>query len=512
MNRYEELEILPKENPAILDQEYHILLIEDDIDLASMVIEYFELHEKFIVEAAHTVGELWKSLTVSEYDLLILDYQLPDDNGLDALLELRKRGYTLPVIMITGLGDERVAVQAIRNGAFNYLVKERNFLELLPSMIEQAIQDHQIKEKINQIQEQIWYQALLLSNVQDAIVVWDADGKIMYWNHAAENLFGKKEEDQIGKRVESNYFGLFLPRVTIPRLGKTESIQREKRFKRGDETIWVNSYISVLRDNKNDSREIGFIDVSRNITVQKDMEAQVKAAQAHFLRSAPLSAIGALASDVAHQISNPLTTVIAETQLLAKDLSDEDSIHGVVDTIQKAGWQAQGFVRQLTEFSELISSFREPISISQTIKDALVFVQAVAESQGFEIETNLVEEKGLVRGNAQQLIYLWMNLMLLLIEDNNISKGLSFQVRSRYKSDNWYEIMITEPEGKLDPEKFGVIIDPSIVNAGNNKDLKVELVICNEIVRLHKGLISVDCVLGKGTKIIVSFPMEDLDG
>lgn len=116
----------------------HILLVEDDLTF-SLILESFLQKNGFQVTVCHRLKEAENSLTAASFDLLLLDYRLPDGNGMELLEKSRLLPYKLPVIIMTSFRDLRTAVQAMRLGAFDYITKPVIPDELL-LVVQQALQ------------------------------------------------------------------------------------------------------------------------------------------------------------------------------------------------------------------------------------------------------------------------------------------------------------------------------------------------------------------------------------
>jgi|SRR5579863_224168 len=133
----------------------HLLLVEDSEDQAELICEVFRRHDarieiSWVQSAAAAIEELQER----SFSLVLLDYSLPKMNGLELLIQMRERGCTVPAVMITGAGDERVAVQAMRNGVYDYIIKTTDNLATLPPVVEDAIARHQREERFLKSQEQ----------------------------------------------------------------------------------------------------------------------------------------------------------------------------------------------------------------------------------------------------------------------------------------------------------------------------------------------------------------------
>src|ERR1700743_2388118 len=110
-----------------------ILLVEDDLTFSQMLQNFVQKNGHEIIAVSNTKAGL-KLLEEKTYDLLLLDYRLPDGTGLDVLADIRERGKLVPAIMMTSLNDVRTAGKAIRAGAFDFITKPVNPDELLMIM------------------------------------------------------------------------------------------------------------------------------------------------------------------------------------------------------------------------------------------------------------------------------------------------------------------------------------------------------------------------------------------
>ncbi len=168
--------------------KYNILVVDDDQGFLSM-IQRFLLNGGYRVDSSNTAADALEKLKESDFDLILLDYQLPDVNAADLLDNLQTNNIVSAVVIITGHGDEKLAVEMLKKGAVDYLVKDSSFLEQLPNVIRQALRCHDQQKLLNQAQQSIvesqeQYRGIF-NSATDAFLVIDSDGRIAEANPQA---------------------------------------------------------------------------------------------------------------------------------------------------------------------------------------------------------------------------------------------------------------------------------------------------------------------------------------
>lgn len=108
----------------------HILLIEDDISFSKMLRHFLEKHH-YMVDVSFNIKNAFKKIAEQKFDLIFTDLRLPDGNGLEVLNELKSNNKTIPVVLLTSYAEVSTAVQAMKQGAFDYISKPLNPDEVL---------------------------------------------------------------------------------------------------------------------------------------------------------------------------------------------------------------------------------------------------------------------------------------------------------------------------------------------------------------------------------------------
>ncbi len=125
-----------------------VLYMEDDAVLARLILLKLRTGP-FQVDMARNGAEGLRLFSQSEYDVVAVDYSMPECNGLDVLGQLAQEDAATPVIMVTGSGDEQVAVEAMKWGACDYIIKDRQaaFLKLLPTVLERVVLQRRLEQQ-----------------------------------------------------------------------------------------------------------------------------------------------------------------------------------------------------------------------------------------------------------------------------------------------------------------------------------------------------------------------------
>lgn len=262
--------------------ENHILILDDDQQLAEMMADYLKIACQGNVKITHTEDDFWEAYSQDDYDIIFLDYRIAEETtGIEVLKKLSARENLTPVVMMTGEGNETVAVQAMQNGAFDYLIKGEYALSTLTNLVLKAIRFRRLQMDNQASLDHIQYQSNLLDNMRDAVVVWDDEGKITYWNRTAEQLFGYDQKEFIGNPAKETYWQLFLPPIQIDS-SKTNTpleVERQLKNKNGD-SVWISSQITPLINKENEIS--GYMDICRDITIRKTEQQNLNETR-HFL-------------------------------------------------------------------------------------------------------------------------------------------------------------------------------------------------------------------------------------
>lgn len=237
-----------------MDKKIEILLIEDNPGDAALIEDMLEEFSSFPYELknAATLNEGLNLLKENSFDVILADLGLPDSDGIDTFLEIHARNSRIPIIILTGMTDERLGINAVKQGAQDYLVKGQVDGKLLIRSIQYSIERKKSEEKIQNL-------ANVVESSNDAIITKSLDGIITSWNKGAEQIYGYSAEEALGKPAD------FL----IPSELNNESKRLLEMVKRGEK---VHQYETsrVRKDGR-------IIDVSMTLSPIFDISGELAA-------------------------------------------------------------------------------------------------------------------------------------------------------------------------------------------------------------------------------------------
>ncbi|HOM04045.1 MAG TPA: PAS domain S-box protein, partial [Candidatus Kapabacteria bacterium] len=269
----------------LVNQEIKILVIEDDDNQLIIIQESlrklgFEVHSTMLGKEGI---EMFKSLN---NPLILLDYNLPDMNGFDVIDELRREGYNVEFITMTAFGNEHVAVEMMKRGARDYIVKDMNFLDFLPSVVLNTVNRIQVESKLEESQRALkqaqerYYE--LFENSLDAIFFTNTDGVIQGCNKSMLKLLGyeKQEIETINIRdLFANYTDRMSFINEIETNGFVDNFEAQLLNKNGE--ILSCLIVCNLRYNSA-NKKIGYEGIIHDITARKKAEIKLAESEAKY--------------------------------------------------------------------------------------------------------------------------------------------------------------------------------------------------------------------------------------
>jgi PAS domain S-box-containing protein len=461
------------------------------------------------IKRVDTRKDFLAALDLGGFDLILSDYTLPDMDGLKALDLALEKCPDKPFIFLSGtIGEER-AVEALKRGAVDYVVKDRPG-RLMPA-IRQALDNVEKKSQLQRAEVRIREQAALLSKAHDAIWVTDIKQRITYWNHGAEQLSGWTEEEALGQDVRTLLFKYDHPRY----LGALQKLMADAQWRgelrlqgKADSPVMVESRWTLVTNQAGDPESILFINT--DVTEKKKLEAQV-------LHTQRMESIGTLAGGVAHDLNNSLTPILLAMGILREKAPNLES-RAIIEKIESSVQHSAALVRQLLAFARGADGQHSELDLRRLISDAAKFMQQTLPADvnlGIQINDDLWP----VVGNVTQITQVLLNLCLNardamppggghinlftqnLVVDETMQSSLPEAILGPYVL-----IAISDTGTGIRPENMDRIFDPFFTTKEFGKGTGLGLSTVQGIVRGHHGFITVNSIMGQGTMLRIYLP------
>lgn len=185
------------------EETFHVLLIEDEDPHAELIERAFEDHfDRFKIHRVKSLTEARAFIQKTEPTLIIADWRLPDGESMELLPSQNAPLFT-PIILMTSYGNERIAVEALKSGALDYVVKSPESMLDMPHIAERAIEAWRARaERIHMQKALLESEAqfrLLAENASDMIARLTIDGRMLYVSPASKTILGYEPDELTGK-------------------------------------------------------------------------------------------------------------------------------------------------------------------------------------------------------------------------------------------------------------------------------------------------------------------------
>jgi len=373
-----------------------------------------------------------------------------------------------------------------------------------------------LQEKIDILTEQVEIKTNFLNNIlentYDGVVVIDTFGKITNFNRAAETITGFTKDEILGKPYK-----IFFDENTSDYLSALYTLSTNKELYRMQKTILtkdkaqkeVEFSSTLLKDNE--KKILGVIETFNDIS-------EIKLLRERMTHIETLAALGEMSASVAHEIRNPLAGITGFAGLLDRNIDEDDSRKSLVKSILAGTTRLNDIISNLLKLTRPQSLTLTKINLNDFLTELTgIFKSEIGNSTAetisvlVEIEdtkTNIFCDVQLMQ---QVLINIlrnaydaYMDLQNDINKINIIVKTYDFDDEIR-KNFSYVEITISDYATGMSNEVIQKIFNPFFTTKHDGNGLG--LAICKKIIQLHKGDISVNSKLGKGTNFVINLPL-----
>ncbi len=495
-----------------------ILQLEDstlDAELALALLSKAGLNCK--VERVETRDQFIRALEAKEFDLILADYMLPDFDGVSALQLVREKSHYLPFIFVSGVLGEEIAIDTLKRGATDYVLKRR--MDRLVPAVKRALAESQERRSRQRAEQVLQETEDRFRNMADSapVLIWTCgpDTLVDYVNRTLTQFTGRQEAKELGEGwIEQvhpddadSYYADFSSAFEERR-----TLNREYRLRRHDgEYRWLLETAVPRFDGA--GQFLGYIGSCLDVTELKRTEERLR-------HAAKLESLGILAGGIAHDFNNILTGIMGNASLLQGEVEPDSMAAELVESVIQASERAAQLTRQMLAYSGKGRFVIRALHVSEQIREIVPLLDA-ALPKNISVELHLHPNLPLVQADPGQFQQLIMNLVInggeaagpeggeviitTGVEDWQIPKIL--RTGEVLPAGKYVLIEVRDNGQGMDQDTLSRIFDPFFTTKFTGRGLGLAAV--SGIVRGHKGMIEVDTAVGKGTAFHVYLPASD---
>lgn len=498
-----------------MNDKLRILHLEDnprDAELIRAALERGGVQGDLVLVAAE--ADFRSAVNGARFDLILSDYALHGYDGMSALDLVRRTDTDVPFIFVSGTLGEEAAVESLKTGATDYILKNR-LTKLVPA-VRRALDEVEQRKGRRRADEKLRLLETAIQQVSESIVITSAelDGpgpRILFVNPGFARMTGYSAEEALGQTPEFLQ-GPKTDRTLLERLrfhlSHGEAFHGETVAYRKDGTEFhLQSSVVPLHDPQ--GRTTHFVAVQQDVTERKQNEARL-------LRAQRLESIGALASGIAHDLNNILAPIMMSAPMLRWNLPAQEA-EQTLAAIETSAQRGADLVKQLLLFGRGVEAKRTTMDLKQLLRELLQMIRETFP-KSIHVEATVDPDLWPVHGDPTQLNQVLLNLCvnardampgggkLTLIAENVPPDPAGSSHPEETRMSAFVCLRVQDTGTGIPPEVLGRIFDPFFTTKEQGSGTGLGLSIALGIVKKHCGLLDVQSEIGTGTTFSVYLP------
>jgi PAS domain S-box-containing protein len=365
-----------------------------------------------------------QALEQGGFDVVLADYTLPSFDGLSALKIVQKNWSHLPFIFVSGTLGEELAIEALKIGATDYVLKTR-LSRLVPS-VQRALREAQERNDLLCAQEALRLSEAYLAEAQrishTGSFGWDVSSGQIYWS---QETFRILEYDPATQPTLELVLHRTHPedREIVRRVLERASAASidfdfEHRLLMPNGSV---KYLRVVgRPSKSEAGHLEFMGAVTDITERKLAEEALQKAQAELMHVTRVTTLGVLTASIAHEINQPLAAVVNNANAVLRWLSgDSPELGQAIEAIRRIirdGNRAGDVISRMRSLFKKAPRTKERFDINEAIEEVVGLTQNEAQRNRLSIQTRLANDVPMISGDRVQLQQVILNLLVNAVE------------------------------------------------------------------------------------------------
>lgn len=499
------------------ERPWQLLIADDSSDDVELCLRELKKSDiPFQADVVSTCDEFSRKLQEKKVDVVISDFRMKGWTGLDALDTLQQTSPEIPLILLTGTLGDQLAVDCIKKGVTDYVLKDQ--IGRLPLALHRAADERKLREAEKRAVEALRdSEARYRSLVDNAIygIYWESlEGTLVYANRALAQMLGYEgAEELLSRGTTGVLYSKSERHREIQELYATQKhVDAFVEWKRKDGravTVRMNGrYVADL-----ERRGPGVEVIIEDVTERIGLEAQL-------LQARKFEAIGQLAGGIAHDFNNMIGAILGWADMGIEETEPGSRLHRHFEKVRHQAERAGALTRQLLAFARRQILEPRDIDFNQTVTETLNLLEKVLGSN-IEIKCALSEDLPVVRADPTQLEQVLMNLCInardampeggtLIVETFRTSldeESCKFQTLAR--PGNYVMLSVTDTGIGMDAATLDRIFEPFFTTKELGKGTGLGLATVYGIVQQHNGFVHVYSEPKMGTTFRVYLPVSN---
>ncbi len=489
-----------------------VLIVEDSTDDAELLLR--ELRRgglEPVARRVQTAGELRAALAEASWDVALCDYSLPGFGAREALEIVAASELDLPFIIVSGTIGEETAVEAMRAGAHDFLIKGK--LSRLVPAIQRELREAEGRRRQRAAEESARAAETrfrtLVQSMDDVVFMLDAQqrhvGVYGHWLEreglSADAFLGKTAREVLGEAAGAAHEG------PAARALAGESVTYDWTAPGPGGLRYFQTSLSPIRDAN--GGVTGVVGVGRETTQTRLLQEQLMVADR-------MASVGMMAAGVAHEINNPLTVIMANLEMLEREgahlgprADDAAALIELVKHAREAGERVCRIARDLRVFSRSEEDATVPLDVEAVVESSLRMAWNEIRHRA-----RVVRDFGhppLVQGNESRLGQVFLNLLVNAAQAIRAGDASSNEIRvtTRQAGGGRAVVEIADTGAGIPPEILARLFTPFVTTKPRGVGTGLGLSLCKRLVTQLGGEIRVETAQGKGTTFHVELPLAD---